>query len=130
MGWVKLASAFLVGEIRRTICRVRGHLEQHLRDPDGILWDGVVGLSWLSHTRCPRCDGDRVGRVEGIGPVDARFAMTRERAARSWSKGWIGRDAGYVGELGAEVCAGCGFFEVFVRDPGMVQWDDLAGFTR
>jgi hypothetical protein len=132
--WWRFAWSDLRGEIRGTICRACGYLEQHLRDPDRLSWDAVAGLRWLrgDRARCDRCGAGRVCRIEAIGPPDARIAMTKERAARSWEQGFslnTPRDPGYVGQLGAELCAACGFFVVFVNDPDTVPWDELAGFS-
>lgn len=135
--WWRFQYSALEGEIQGTLCRACGYLEQRLRDPTILPWETVVGLSWLSgeRARCARCGGSQVGRLEGIGPRDSRFAMTKKRASRywqqglGWDKGPIPRDPGYVGQLGAEVCATCGIFVVLVHDPDSVPWDELAGFS-
>jgi hypothetical protein len=94
---------------------------------------------------CPKCEGRRVVHVAqvadagnwngmGIGSISARAGThhvpRRVLVQRTVSKGVFGGTSeGFepVGETEAYVCADCGFFEEYVREPHGVRWEDIVG---
>ena len=81
-----------------------------------------------STRQCPKCDSLKVGYFEKIyeqgasrdHPVPASVGMIE-------GKGFLSRDE-VSGELEAYLCAACGYYETYVKDPGSISFEDLKGF--
>ena len=82
--------------------------------------------------RCPKCNSLRVGHLEhqwqsdeghgSAGPKAMPVGVVEEVAFFFKS-----REA--VGQLEAYLCADCGYFETYVRDPASVPYEKLQGFS-
>lgn len=94
---------------------------------------------------CPKCDSQRVMRVarvadaadwtgSGEGALDARsgdhFVPRRILQTRKTVSGVFGgKSEAYkaTGEVDAYVCAECGYFEEYLRDPQSIDWGSVVG---
>jgi predicted nucleic-acid-binding Zn-ribbon protein len=77
--------------------------------------------------RCPKCHSAKVGWVESVldrahfnAPISSAAGFTEPR-------GWMMEQQG-VGQLEAYVCATCGYYETYVKDPASVSFDTIKGF--
>jgi hypothetical protein len=77
--------------------------------------------------QCPKCHGHRVGHLENVTDKD----VGHETAVLGFShvRGkWLGDSGEAVGSLEAYLCAECGYYETYVKDPGSVPYDEMKGF--
>lgn len=71
--------------------------------------------------QCPKCHSIQVGYLED---------------ARAHSLGVMDRNqgdearVGWVGGFEAYLCLSCGFYELYVKEPSAVPFDQLIGFRR
>jgi predicted nucleic-acid-binding Zn-ribbon protein len=78
--------------------------------------------------QCPKCHSLKVGYLEqaidrGEYSSDTWPAAVGKTEPRSWfAVGTV------VGALEAYLCAECGYYETYVKDPATVPFDQLAGF--
>lgn len=95
--------------------------------------------------RCPKCGGDRIMHVDRVAdagdwsgygegdlskrdgghPVPRR--VLTERTTRTGLFGGTSEEITLAGETEAYVCAECGYFEEYLRDPGSIPWDRVVG---
>lgn len=98
--------------------------------------------------RCPKCAGDHIMHVrqvadagdwtgEGEGRLDRRDGghpvprrVLTERRITTGLFGGTSEEISLAGETEAYVCAGCGYLEEYLRDPGGIDWDRVVGATR
>jgi predicted nucleic-acid-binding Zn-ribbon protein len=79
--------------------------------------------------KCPKCESLRVGYLEHASDESEAHRDSRRRLGYAKTGSVLGLQvlAGH-GELEAFVCADCGYFEEYVKDPQAVRWHDLSGF--
>ncbi len=77
--------------------------------------------------RCPKCDSSKIGYLERV--IDQVGGDNRVGAfvGRTKNEGWLAGDH-YMGELEAYICAECGFFETYVRNPESLPFEKFKGF--
>jgi hypothetical protein len=82
---------------------------------------------------CPKCESERVGRLEYV--ADESDVTTRPGRRRSlwWevekTGGFFSAGAEHRAEVEAYVCTGCGYFEEYVKDPHLIEWEKLEPFN-
>jgi len=86
--------------------------------------------------QCPKCDSRRVGHLATVHDQlvhehtpKSRWAFTTRKVGIAESKGWFHTYAKGQGGLEAYLCADCGYFETYVKDPASVPFDKLQGFS-
>lgn len=79
--------------------------------------------------RCPKCQSARIGHLERVEDQDGD-KPTRTRSLATGYSGTLftGGMRRHAAEVEAWVCADCGFFEEYVKNPDGVKWDQLPGF--
>jgi predicted nucleic-acid-binding Zn-ribbon protein len=78
---------------------------------------------------CPKCQSRRVGYLENL--VDRSPSGQEDRKYIGYQRAGelFGITAFRVGgEVEAYVCADCGYFEEYVKDPQHIPWDTMRGF--
>ena len=77
--------------------------------------------------QCPKCKSLRIGYLKYQTDEDGQFDI----AARHAGIGPHEMDgvARRIGLMEAYVCTDCGYYESYVKDPHMVEWSELAGFS-
>ena len=85
--------------------------------------------------QCPKCDSLRIGyfekvydRVHGQGEAPAVSSHMPQSAGVVEKRGWLITKLVGTGEMEAYLCADCGYFEQYVKDPENVPYDKLEGF--
>ena len=81
--------------------------------------------------QCPKCGSLRVGRIEHVVTVDeGADGQVQLRPIP------VGRFAGRggdtnvpIGPLEAFLCADCGYYELYLREPRSVPYENIPGFT-
>jgi hypothetical protein len=78
--------------------------------------------------QCPKCHSLKVGYLEYVA----------DRGRETYQESIVGltvphrnrllKTAEPIGTLEAYLCADCGFYETYVRDPGSVPFDSIEGF--
>ncbi len=81
--------------------------------------------------RCPKCSSTRIGHFDTVRDADRHGEQTRKLAYEAELEGnlFTGTLHHHMAEVEAWVCTRCGFFEEYVKDPGLVPWDKLSSFT-
>ena len=74
--------------------------------------------------QCPKCDSLRVGYLENV--LDSWGPSYPLKPAKMGKVGLNPISA--TGELEAYICAECGFYETYVKDPGALDFDNIVGF--
>ena len=78
----------------------------------------------INGKQCPKCSGLRVGNI----PV---YSTDPEPISAGVMDGggfaWL-RSKGRQGQLEAYVCADCGYFETYVKDPKMLNFAEIERF--
>ncbi len=69
--------------------------------------------------QCPKCESRRVARVP-VQPDDAGGRAPRARMMYADTETRIGILEGYV-------CADCGYFESYLKNPHRVMWSEMVG---
>ena len=72
--------------------------------------------------QCPKCQSLRVAYLPT--QVDEGDVYYNRKVARTKKSGFYGVSPG-VGELEAYLCADCGYFETYVKEPKKMEWDKL-----
>ena len=76
--------------------------------------------------QCPKCRSLRVGYLERV--LEQVGAMPRDAVVGiSRYEGWLG-GGDPVGSFEAFLCADCGYFETYIKQPSAVDFDRLQGF--
>jgi predicted nucleic-acid-binding Zn-ribbon protein len=73
---------------------------------------------------CPKCHSIQLGYLE-----DAR-AHSVGVMERNQLEGPDAARVGWVGGFEAYVCLSCGFYELYVKEPSAVPFEQLKGFRR
>lgn len=78
--------------------------------------------------QCPKCTSRRVGYFENVVDQSQRGASVRKigEAQTGQMLGLSVVEA--VGEVEAFVCADCGYFEEYVKEPQSIDWNAMRGF--
>jgi predicted nucleic-acid-binding Zn-ribbon protein len=79
--------------------------------------------------QCPKCSSRRVGYLENVLDLNQAYPEAYSPAVVALDVA-RGRDGVHEarGKLEAYLCADCGFYETYVKDPASVPFEDLAGF--
>ena len=88
---------------------------------------------------CPKCGSKKIGHLENVvHRVDTVYESTKitDHAHaplginREETKGILTIITEVpVGQLEAYLCADCGFYETYIKEPGRVPYDSILGFT-
>jgi predicted nucleic-acid-binding Zn-ribbon protein len=82
---------------------------------------------------CPKCNGQRVGRMAYV--ADESDATTEPGRKRSlwWqlekTGGFFSMPDQHRADVEAYVCTQCGYFEEYVKDAHLVEWEKLEPFN-
>jgi hypothetical protein len=84
--------------------------------------------------KCPKCQSTRIGHLETVedrthGGSTAQPAAFGRAARPGVFEGARVKPNELWGALEAYVCADCGFYETYVKEPDMVPFDHLEGFS-
>lgn len=77
--------------------------------------------------QCPKCSSLKVGSLETVPDYSHGSAVSPAVAGLSAPSDFWGIQKGF-GLLEAYVCAECGFFETYVKDPATVPFEQIVGF--
>jgi predicted nucleic-acid-binding Zn-ribbon protein len=69
--------------------------------------------------RCPKCGSTTIGHLENVWDSNADHLVV------GTTKDFLIRPAG---TLEAYICAECGYYETYVKDPTSVRFGELRGF--
>jgi hypothetical protein len=75
--------------------------------------------------QCPKCHSLKVGYLEHV--MDREAYNDQAVLGRTVPKGWS-QNGAFVGSLEAYLCADCGYFETYLKDPFSIPFDRLQGF--
>ncbi len=82
--------------------------------------------------RCPKCKSPKIGRLDEV-PDQVHERRERSKPYQAQTLGLAARRSkgtqGVIGKLEAYVCGHCGYYETYVKDPLIVPFDAIAGFT-
>ena len=78
--------------------------------------------------QCPKCSSLKVGYLEHV--ADKGHTSYEEAVVGTTQPhgNWLISTVEAAGVLEAYVCADCGFYETYVKDPSSVPFDKLQGF--
>lgn len=71
---------------------------------------------------CIKCGGQRVGHFETVADKGDGTGSKRELAIAHESTGWFKLDKA-MASVEAYVCADCGYFEEYVKEPATIDWE-------
>jgi predicted nucleic-acid-binding Zn-ribbon protein len=76
--------------------------------------------------QCPKCHSLKVGYLDTV--ID-RGEQAHDEAVvgRTQLKAWF-QGGEFVGRFEAYVCAQCGYYETYVKDPTSIPFDSIQGF--
>ena len=82
----------------------------------------------MKRTRqCPKCNGRRIGYLEGL--ADQGDHAHDRRIGKVSVGSVLGLQAFTAhGDVEAFVCTECGYFEEYVKEPRAIEWDKMKGF--
>lgn len=70
--------------------------------------------------RCPRCHSNRVGYLEEVKDSSVDRLVVGTTAATLFVK--------KIGALEAYLCADCGFYQTYVKEPRSISYEEIEGF--
>lgn len=78
--------------------------------------------------QCPKCGSRRLGHLENLLDQEGE-RDTKLKIGKVTENLYNFKVKTTAGEIEAYVCAACGYYETYVKDPKSVPWDDMLGFS-
>ncbi len=78
--------------------------------------------------QCPKCQSSRVGYLEQVYDREDHYLTEATLGVQVKKKNWLYGQNEEKGTFEAYVCADCGYYETYVKDPSSLPFEDLEGF--
>lgn len=87
-----------------------------------------MGGSMKLRRQCPKCQSPRVGYLETILDQQGDGAGSSQKIGKVSEKLMAFRVKTAAGETEAYICADCGYYETYIKNPDTISWDDMDKF--